>query len=71
MHGLVNCGSLLRQPKRTFHYGHQPDKFLNLAFLLKIYQTKAKAKGLEGVPIIRATVTAHFLVMIGRASYIF
>jgi hypothetical protein len=21
MHGLVNCGSLLRQPKRTFHYG--------------------------------------------------
>jgi hypothetical protein len=26
---------------------------------------------LEGVPIIRATVTAHFLVMIGRASYIF
>jgi hypothetical protein len=21
VHGLVNCGSLLRQPKRTFHYG--------------------------------------------------
>jgi hypothetical protein len=23
IHGLVNCGSLLRQPKRTFHYGLQ------------------------------------------------
>ena len=21
LHGLVNCGSLLWQPKRTFHYG--------------------------------------------------
>ena len=33
IHGLVNCGSLLRQPKRTFHYGfarHYTTYFLEI-----------------------------------------